>query len=827
MKHRPLYKSLLFLSTFLFVFCFSAPAMAEEAQASPLEFIEQENAHYYAGDEITLILNAIEDSSADISITDANDNIIYQSEEPVSLKSGENEVALTAPEQIGEYTVHAASGTIEALIPISIENKPAEASAVSEAPSASPSVALESIAPLPSEETVPVDSETPAESETASPSAEASADAEESDASPAVYSSRAATLTLTGYTAPSSVKQGGVFSLKGTIKSTEAFTSVRVAIEDVTSGDYEIDVKKSVSSTTSYSMSKIDGSVKFSTLAAGTKRIYIQVKLSGSSSYTNVVSPTEFSVTSSTKQSITISGDTTAEYGETINWKVKIGKKTKVYLIVETQDGKLAFYGKNNSCSAKTYSLAWGMGVTADNELGRSSGDKLPVGSYVFKVISEGIVKTHNFTVTNSTLNVSISGYTPPTTLKRGASYSLKGTLTSNKAIKTVRVLIKDASSNSEIDVSKSAGSVKTYSLSNIDGSVKFGTLTSGKKTISIIVTTTSGVVYTVSHADFEVTDSGTSSAATYTLSSFSAPGTLTKGSSYSLTGTIKCTKNLESVKVYAKDTTDYDTVASASATNINSTSYSLSNLASKFKLDNLDEGSYIMYITATASGEDAATVKTSAFTVVSAAAVTLTGYTPPTSITMGKSYSFSGTLKSGSPMTKVRGVVTDVSTGKTEIDVSHTASSVTSQSLSKLNGLVKFGTLTTGTKKFAIIVTTSAGTVTVREDEFKVVSAAAVTLTGYTPPTSITKGKSYSFSGTLKSGSPITKVRGVVTDVSTGKTEIDVSHTASSVTSQSLSKLNGLVKFGTLSTGTKKFAIIVTTSAGTVTVREDEFKVV
>ena len=235
-------------------------------------------------------------------------------------------------------------------------------------------------------------------------------------------------------------------------------------------------------------------------------------------------------------------------------------------------------------------------------------------------------------------------------------------------------------------------------------------------------MTTTSGVVYTVSHADFEVTDSGTSSAATYTLSSFSAPGTLTKGSSYSLTGTIKCTKNLESVKVYAKDTTDYDTVASASATNINSTSYSLSNLASKFKLDNLDEGSYIMYITATASGEDAATVKTSAFTVVSAAAVTLTGYTPPTSITMGKSYSFSGTLKSGSPMTKVRGVVTDVSTGKTEIDVSHTASSVTSQSLSKLNGLVKFGTLSTGTNKFAIIVTTSAGTVTVREDEFKVV---------------------------------------------------------------------------------------------------------
>ena len=167
---------------------------------------------------------------------------------------------------------------------------------------------------------------------------------------------------------------------------------------------------------------------------------------------------------------------------------------------------------------------------------------------------------------------------------------------------------------------------------------------------------------------------------------------------------------------------TDYDTVASASATNINSTSYSLSNLASKFKLDNLDEGSYIMYITATASGEDAATVKTSAFTVVSAAAVTLTGYTPPTSITMGKSYSFSGTLKSVSPMTKVRGVITDVSTGKTEIDVSHTASSVTSQSLSKLNGLVKFGTLSTGTKKFAIIVTTSAGTVTVREDEFKVV---------------------------------------------------------------------------------------------------------
>lgn len=803
MKHRPSHKIISLTLSLILLLSFATPAFADEAAQAEaaIAFVNQEDqkAEFFVGDEITLKLNSLTDAAAKLTITDKDEQPVLDEEIELTLSAGENDVTLPAFEAAGEYTVTATAGENEAKTVIEVAEKTSGE---------------------------PAESAQPTESAQPSESAEAA------------ITERASTLSLTGYTAPTSIKQGASFSLKGKITAPKAFTTVRIVVRDLASKDLEINVKKSVSNVKTYDLSKIDSSVKFGSLAAGSKRIYIQVKYAGSSSYTNVIPSHDFTVTSSVKQALSISGDTTAVRGNKINWKLKVGKKTTVYMFVETLDGERAFYAKVPNCAAKTYTLAWSMGVTADNELGLKKGTALPAGNYVFKVISEGVTATKEFTVTDPTVNVAITGYTPPTTLKLGSSYSLKGTIKADTPLKTVRVVVKDISTTkSEIDVSKSAGSKTTYSLSSIDSSVKFGSLTEGEKRIYILVTTTSGVVVTAAQSDFEVTKTGTSSDATYTLSGYTSPGTMAEGTNYSIAGTLKCTKEISTVKIYVKETSEYETVASATATGIGAASYSLANLASQLDLSGLAQGSYVLYITATAKGEDSVTVKSSAFTVTaSKSSVKLTGYTPPTSITQGKAYAFSGTLTSTLPIKKVRGVITDVTSGEIELDVSESVSNATTHSLSALNQLVTFGKLTAGDKKFAIIVTDSLGATTVADDSFTVVPVtidktdATAKLTGYTAPSMIVKGNSYAISGTITAEAPLTRVRVAIRDVSSGDLEIDVSDTwdaGQGPTTYSIKTIDSRVKFGTLSEGSKYIYIQANVAGGsTITLSKKEFTV-
>jgi peptidoglycan hydrolase-like protein with peptidoglycan-binding domain len=78
------------------------------------------------------------------------------------------------------------------------------------------------------------------------------------------------------------------------------------------------------------------------------------------------------------------------------------------------------------------------------------------------------------------------------------------------------------------------------------------------------------------------------------------------------------------------------------------------------------------------------------------------------------------------------------------------------------------------------------------------------IAISGFTAPTSLTKGQAYSIAGTVSSNNKITKVT-----ISVGS-EISVSATPNA-TSYSLKGLDSSVKFGSLSAGTKTLTITVT----------------
>ena len=79
-----------------------------------------------------------------------------------------------------------------------------------------------------------------------------------------------------------------------------------------------------------------------------------------------------------------------------------------------------------------------------------------------------------------ASFSASISGYTAPTSIKQGNSYSLKGTITANTTIKRVTVSI-DGSIKGDV-----TNNSTSFAMSKVDASVKFGVLSAGSHTIVI-----------------------------------------------------------------------------------------------------------------------------------------------------------------------------------------------------------------------------------------------------------------------------------------------------------------------------------------------------
>lgn len=309
---------------------------------------------------------------------------------------------------------------------------------------------------------------------------------------------------------------------------------------------------------------------------------------------------------------------------------------------------------------------------------------------------------------------------------------------------------------------------------------------------------------------------SSSSASSTLAISSYNYPSSVIKGNSYTIKGTIKSNYSITKVAVYILNSSG-STVYSGSATP-NAKSYSLSNLASKLKFAKLSTGTYTYKVTATDSKTSKTLVKKS-FTVVAASTLKISSYNYPSKITKGNSYSIYGTVKSNYKITKVTVKVIN-SSGKTVLSASATPNAK-SYSIKKLDAKIKFGTLASGKYTYKVTATDTQKSKTLVSKTFNVTT---IKISSYNYPSSITKGKSFSIYGMVKSSYKIKKVKVSVIN-SSGKTVLSASATPNAK-SYSIKKLDAKITFGKLSKGTYTYKITATDTKTSVTVLSKKFKV-
>ena len=104
-------------------------------------------------------------------------------------------------------------------------------------------------------------------------------------------------------------------------------------------------------------------------------------------------------------------------------------------------------------------------------------------------------------TMNSDAFTASISGYTPPSEVLIGNTYSLKGNITSSSEISKVTVFI-DGAVKGSVNCS-----TKSFPMSSIDAKVKFAVLTAGQHTIKIVAYGKNGDSAVVAEHKFKITN--------------------------------------------------------------------------------------------------------------------------------------------------------------------------------------------------------------------------------------------------------------------------------------------------------------------------------
>jgi len=333
--------------------------------------------------------------------------------------------------------------------------------------------------------------------------------------------------TISGATKPGTLKKGSSFTIKGKISSETKITSVTVAVYD-TSGDKQIG-KTVKPNAKSYSLSKVDSSIKFGGLSAGVYRYKVTAKNSyGTTTLVNkvfVVLSTGKTVSNGTYYYITSKVNTSYCLGiksssSSSGANVQLAKKKSsteyqkfkfvyqsngYYKIKDVGSGKyLAISSKSSGANVKQSSTATLWQVLPD---GTGSYYLVPKGATTcclylsggsassgtnVKIKTASISKSQRWTLKKTYKAATISGATKPGTLKKGSSFTIKGKISSETKITSVTVAVYDSNGKKKIGKTVSPNT-KTYNLSKVDSSIKFGTLSKGTYTYKVTATNSAG----------------------------------------------------------------------------------------------------------------------------------------------------------------------------------------------------------------------------------------------------------------------------------------------------------------------------------------------
>ena len=352
-------------------------------------------------------------------------------------------------------------------------------------------------------------------------------------------------VSINNYKAPTSIKAGKTFAVKGTISSNTKIKRVEIGIAK--SGGkwtkYKYDNKKVNAKT--FNVKKADSKLKFGKLSAGT--YYYRIYAHTSDGVCHTVLNQKFSVTGTksksksngaTLKSMKYPGTLTQGKTFSIKGKVKSSKKIKSIKIgVTNASGKWTSvkYTKNK-INAKTYNLK-----KLDSKLKFGT---LPAGSYLYRIdvsttggtrtlanyafnvkakaASTSVSGSGNISSLPSTGNkeivtmvddrsyasakvddvVTLKGCNAPTSYKCGAVFTPTGTIESTEPIERVEMGVVFTATNkwTEFKYDKSGINSNTFDLKNSASTLKFNLLAGGEYKYRIYVHTASGVHIAMNH---------------------------------------------------------------------------------------------------------------------------------------------------------------------------------------------------------------------------------------------------------------------------------------------------------------------------------------
>ena len=296
----------------------------------------------------------------------------------------------------------------------------------------------------------------------------------------------------------------------------------------------------------------------------------------------------------------------------TSNYKI-----TSVTVGVYKPDGTVTAQVKTVAPNAKSYNIS---GIDPYIKFG-----SLAVGTYYLKVTAKdasGTSKTlvnNKFTVADTSTNAAStlaigSGSYNPVSLESGSSYVINGTISSNYNITTVTVGVYKSDGTATAQVKTVAPNAKSYNISGIDPYIKFGSLATGTYYLKVTAKDASGASKTLVNNSFKVVYKSTLAIGSGNYN----PGTLIKGSSYSINGKITSNYNITSVTVgvYKSDGTATTYVKKVTP---NAKSYDISGVDASIKFGSLAVGTYKFKVVATDSSGSSKTLVNNTFTVSSA----------------------------------------------------------------------------------------------------------------------------------------------------------------------------------------------------------------
>jgi len=427
----------------------------------------------------------------------------------------------------------------------------------------------------------------------------------------------AAGLTLTGANYPTTLTKGSFFSVQGTVQSENLITAVKAGVYDQ-SGKSQFGYT-ATPWTTSYDVNYLDSYMSFSKLDTGT----YTYKITASDTKTSdvVLLQKTFTVTA-TAAGLTLTG---ATYPTTLTkgtgFKVE-GTVQSGYSITAVKAG---VYDSSGKSQFEYTATPWTTSYNVNYLDSYMTFSKLDTGTYTYKIIasdtktSNVVLLQKNFTVTSSaaTASLTLTGATYPTSLTKGTGFKVEGTVKSDYSITSVKVGVYSQSGTAQFERTVNPGAT-SYNINSLDSYMTFSKLNAGTYTYKIVASDTKTSNVVLLQKNFTVTDSA--SASTLTLKDANYPTSYTKGTSFSVKGTVQSSYSITSVKVGVYNQSG--TAQFERTVNPGTTSYNINNLDSYMTFSKLNAGAYTYKIVASDTKTSNAVLLQKTFTVLATTSV-------------------------------------------------------------------------------------------------------------------------------------------------------------------------------------------------------------